>query len=54
MHPELAYIVMRPAFMAAEHFEADFAVGTRAPSTSPSTDGRLARRYGARPATIRD
>jgi hypothetical protein len=28
MHPELAYIVMRPAFMAAEHFEADFAVGT--------------------------
>ena len=28
IHPELAYIVMRPAFMAAEHFEADFAVGT--------------------------
>jgi hypothetical protein len=28
VHPELAYIVMRPAFMAAEHFEADFAVGT--------------------------
>jgi len=27
-HPELAYVVMRPAFMAAEHFEADFAVGT--------------------------
>ena len=24
IHPELAYIVMRPAFMAAEHFEADF------------------------------
>jgi hypothetical protein len=28
VHPELAYLVMRPAFMAAEHFEADFAVGT--------------------------
>jgi N-acyl amino acid synthase FeeM len=28
LHPELAYVVMRPAFMAAEHFEADFAVGT--------------------------
>jgi hypothetical protein len=28
IHPELAYIVMRPAFMAAEHFKADFAVGT--------------------------
>jgi hypothetical protein len=28
LHPELAYIVMRPAFMAAEHFDADFAVGT--------------------------
>jgi hypothetical protein len=28
IHPELAYVVMRPAFMAAEHFEADFAVGT--------------------------
>jgi hypothetical protein len=28
IHPELAYIVMRPAFMAAEHFDADCAVGT--------------------------
>jgi hypothetical protein len=28
VHPELAYIVMRPAFMAAEHFDADCAVGT--------------------------
>jgi hypothetical protein len=28
IHPELAYVVMRPAFMAAEHFEAEFAVGT--------------------------
>jgi hypothetical protein len=28
IYPELAYVVMRPAFMAAEHFEADFAVGT--------------------------
>jgi hypothetical protein len=28
IHPELAYILMRPAFMAAEHFEVDFAVGT--------------------------
>ena len=28
IHPELAYLVMRPAFMAAEHFGADFAVGT--------------------------
>jgi hypothetical protein len=28
VHPELAYLVMRPAFMAAEHFGADFAVGT--------------------------
>jgi hypothetical protein len=27
-HPELAYIIMRPAFMAAEHFDADCAVGT--------------------------
>jgi hypothetical protein len=28
IYPELAYVVMRPAFMAAEHFEADCAVGT--------------------------
>jgi hypothetical protein len=28
IYPELAYIVMRPAFMAAEHFDADWAVGT--------------------------
>lgn len=28
IHPELAYIVMRPAFMAAEHFEVDLAVAT--------------------------
>jgi hypothetical protein len=28
VHAELAYVVMRPAFMAAEHFGADFAVGT--------------------------
>jgi len=28
IHPELAYLIMRPAFMAAEHFRADFAVGT--------------------------
>jgi hypothetical protein len=28
IHPELAYIIMRPAFMAAEHFDADFAIGT--------------------------
>ena len=28
IHPELAYLVMRPAFMAAQHFDADFAVGT--------------------------
>jgi len=27
-NPELAYIIMRPAFMAAEHFDADCAVGT--------------------------
>ena len=27
-HPELAYVIMRPAYMAAEHFEADFAVAT--------------------------
>jgi hypothetical protein len=28
IYPELAYIVMRPAFMAAEHFDVDCAVGT--------------------------
>jgi hypothetical protein len=28
IYPELAYVVMRPAFMAAEHFDADWAVGT--------------------------
>lgn len=28
IHPELAYIIMRPAFMAAEHFDADCAVST--------------------------
>jgi hypothetical protein len=27
-YPELAYIIMRPAFMAAEHFDADWAVGS--------------------------
>ena len=27
-HPELAYVIMRPAFMAAEHFGADCAVGS--------------------------
>jgi hypothetical protein len=28
IHPELAYILMRPAFMAAQHFDADCGVGT--------------------------
>jgi len=28
IYPELAYIIMRPAFMAAEHFDADCAVST--------------------------
>jgi len=28
MYPELAYAIMRPAFMAAEHFDADWAVGS--------------------------
>ena len=28
VHPELAYVIMRPAFMAAEHFDADCAVGS--------------------------
>jgi hypothetical protein len=28
IHPELPYIIMRPAFMAAEHFDVDCAVGT--------------------------
>jgi hypothetical protein len=28
IYPELAYVVMRPAFMAAEHCDADWAVGT--------------------------
>jgi hypothetical protein len=28
IYPELAYVVMRPAFMAAEHCNADWAVGT--------------------------
>jgi hypothetical protein len=27
-YPELAYVTMRPAFMAAEHFDADWAVGS--------------------------
>jgi hypothetical protein len=27
-YPELAYIIMRPAFMAAEHFNVDWAVGS--------------------------
>jgi hypothetical protein len=28
IYPELAYVIMRPAFMAAEHFDADLAVAT--------------------------
>jgi N-acyl amino acid synthase FeeM len=28
VYPELAYVIMRPAFMAAEHFAADCAVGS--------------------------
>jgi hypothetical protein len=28
IYPELAYVIMRPAFMAAEHFAADCAVGS--------------------------
>jgi hypothetical protein len=28
IHPELAYLVMRPAYMAAQHFDADVAIGT--------------------------
>jgi hypothetical protein len=28
VYPELAYVIMRPAFMAAEHFDADCAVGS--------------------------
>jgi hypothetical protein len=28
IYPELAYVIMRPAFMAAEHFGADCAVGS--------------------------
>lgn len=27
-YPELAYIIMRPGYLAAEHFDADFAVAT--------------------------
>jgi len=27
-HPELAYVIMRPAYMAAEHFNADVAIAT--------------------------
>jgi hypothetical protein len=27
-YPELAYVIMRPAFMAAEHFDVDWAVGS--------------------------
>jgi hypothetical protein len=27
-HPELAYLIMRPCYMAAQHFKADFAVAT--------------------------
>lgn len=28
VHPELAYVMMRPGYMAAEHFEADLAITT--------------------------
>jgi hypothetical protein len=28
IHPQLAYLIMRPAFMAAAHFDADFAVAS--------------------------
>jgi hypothetical protein len=28
LHPELPYVIMRPGFMAAQHFDADFAVAT--------------------------
>ena len=27
-HPELAYVIMRPGYMAAEHFDADLAIAT--------------------------
>ncbi len=27
-HPELAYIIMRPGFMAGDHFDADFAIAS--------------------------
>jgi hypothetical protein len=54
VHPELAYIIMRPAFMAAQHFQADLAIGT------PRAEhiGFYRRAFGASlwrpPATIRD
>ena len=33
--PELAYVTVRPAYLAAEHFDADFAVATPRPSIWP-------------------
>ena len=54
VYPELAYVIMRPAFMAAEYFAADCAVVARAQSTSPSIGAHSAQRCGVRLATIRD
>ena len=31
VHPQLAYVIMRPAYMAAEHFGADFAIASPRP-----------------------
>jgi hypothetical protein len=31
VHPELAYIIMRPGYMAADHFDADLAITTPRP-----------------------
>ena len=52
-YPELAYIIMRPAFMAAEHFDADCAVGIPRVEHIAFYRRVLARLSGVRPATIR-
>ncbi len=35
VYPQLAYVIMRPAYMAAEHFDADFAVASPRPEHIP-------------------
>jgi hypothetical protein len=53
VYPELAYVIMRPAFMAAEHFGADCAVGSPRAEHIAFYRRAFGRLCGARPATIR-